>query len=253
MRTNIGVWAERPRERRKRCAPPQFPRELLPRVLHALLEPPTAKITEIPGIPEIPKVLIRLARGPDDREEFIARRRRPARAGDSGHYGRRLGLWPHSALEGFGSGTVRGDPWQVVVPRVNTWGVPKGRVGVGRPFARTSISSFHIRITDRPTSIQSECNHEMLAKIPPELRKAAFKSTAVRLSALRGVVTQTTSGSVIDDIVAFARSSNEVRRVSFTTRHDLHRRTHALTRSFARPGTDGRRTTRKRWTSSGRG
>jgi len=52
----------------------------------------------------------------------------------------------------------------------------------------------------------------MLSKIPAELRKA-FKSTSVGLSALRGVATQTTSGSVIDDIVAFARSSNEVRRV----------------------------------------
>lgn len=50
----------------------------------------------------------------------------------------------------------------------------------------------------------------------PELRKA-FKYTTAGLWALRGVVTQATSGSVIDDIVAFARSSNEVRRVCSPT------------------------------------
>ena len=58
----------------------------------------------------------------------------------------------------------------------------------------------------------------MLSKIPPEMRKA-FKSTSAGLYALRGVVTQATSGSVIDDIVAFARSSNEVRRVCSRTRN----------------------------------
>lgn len=62
----------------------------------------------------------------------------------------------------------------------------------------------------------------MLSKIPPEMRKA-FKSTSAGLYALRGVVTQATSGSVIDDIVAFARSSNEVRRVCSRTRTNWFR------------------------------
>lgn len=62
----------------------------------------------------------------------------------------------------------------------------------------------------------------MLSKIPPEVRKA-FKSTSAGLYALRGVVTQATSGSVIDDIVAFARSSNEVRRVCSRTRTNWFR------------------------------
>ena len=54
------------------------------------------------------------------------------------------------------------------------------------------------------------CLHTV-AMLANAVRKAFKSSNAGGLLALRGVVTQTTSGSVVDDIVSFARSSNEVR------------------------------------------